>query len=393
MTTPYAWLRQHTGQPRWAWLHGETAWVGAGLRESATAEGPERFRALQAGFPTEGKGPCFVGFGFSPRDHHRAPWWEAFPAALAASPASLRGPWPLPPAEGLPAPPPAELPPAEEVLSQQAWETAVRAALEAIAVGALQKVVLARPAVLQLPVAPDPVAVLQALHRSQPRAYCFLFEPQPGMAFVGATPELLARVQHGQVETVALAGSIARGRDEHEDALLGRQLLQSAKDRREHAAVVTAIREALAPLTRGLAAPSEPRLRRLPHIQHLETPLRGLLRPGVGLLDVAAALHPTPALGGAPREAALRFIAAHEPYPRGWYAAPVGLLFPDGSGELGVAIRSALLLGNRAVLYAGAGIVAGSDPAREWQETALKLETMRRALAEALTAPQLQPLP
>ncbi len=389
--TPYDWLRAHAGSPRWAWLHGETAWVGAGLRESATAEGAGRFRALQAAFPRGESAPRFVGFGFAPRDHHRPPWWEAFPAALLAAPASVRGPLALPPDAGVPAAPPAELPPAEAVLSPAAWEAAVRAALEAIAVGALQKVVLARPVVLPLPAPPDPVAVLQALHRSQPRAYCFLFEPRPGAAFVGATPELLARVQHGRVETVALAGSIARGRDEHEDALLGRELLRSAKDRREHAAVVTAIREALAPLTRGLAAPSQPRLRRLPHIQHLETPLRGLLRPGVGLLEVAAALHPTPALGGVPRAAALDFIAAHEPYPRGWYAAPVGLVFPDGSGELGVAIRSALLLGDRAVLYAGAGIVAGSDPAREWQETTLKLETMRRALAAALAFPQLQP--
>ncbi len=390
--TLYDWLRQHEGLPRWAWLHGETGWVGAGLRERLIAEGPERFRTLQAA-SSLGESPLrFVGFGFSSRDHHRAPWWEAFPAALLATPESVRGPLALPSAAGLPDPPTAGLPPAEEVLSQEAWEAAVRTALEAIAAGALQKVVLARPAVLHLPQAPDPVAVLQALHRSQPRAYCFLFEPQPGVAFVGATPELLARVQQGWVETVALAGSIARGRNEHEDALLGRQLLQSAKDRREHAAVVTAIREALTPLTRGLAAPSQPRLRRLPHIQHLETPLRGLLRPGVGLLEVAAALHPTPALGGVPRAAALDFIAAHEPYPRGWYAAPVGLMFPDGSGELGVAIRSALLLGKRAVLYAGAGIVAGSDPGREWQETALKLETMRRALATALTAPQLQSL-
>ncbi len=389
--TLYDWLRQHKGLPRWAWLHGETGWVGAGLRESAAAEGPERFRALQAAFPVGESAPRFVGFGFSPQDHHRAPWWEAFPAALLAAPESVRGPLAVPSEEGIPAASPAELPPAEEVLSQKAWEVAVQTALEAIAVGALQKVVLARPVVLPLPTPADPVAVLQALHRSQPRAYCFLFEPQPGMAFVGATPELLARVQHGQVETVALAGSIARGRNEHEDALLGRQLLQSAKDRREHAAVVTAIRKTLVPLTRGLAAPSQPRLRRLPHIQHLETPLRGLLRPGIGLLEVAAALHPTPALGGVPRATALDFIAAHEPYPRGWYAAPVGLMFPDGSGELGVAIRSALLLGDRAVLYAGAGIVAGSDPAREWQETTLKLETMRRALASALAFPQLQP--
>ena len=390
--TPYDWLRAHAGSPRWAWLHDGTAWVGAGLRESVTAAGPERFHTLQKALPRQGNAPRFAGFGFAPGGHDAAPWWEAFPAALLAAPERVRGPWPLPAAAetALPAPP-AALPLAEEAMPRPAWEAAVRAALQAIAAGALQKVVLARPVVLRLPVPPDPVAVLQALQRRQPGAYCFLFEPRPGVAFVGATPELLARVQQGRVETVALAGSMARGREEHEDAVLGRQLLASEKDRREHAAVVAAIRRALTPLTRGLAAPPAPRLRRLPHIQHLETPIRGLLRPGVGLLDVAAALHPTPALGGVPRAAALDFIAAHEPSPRGWYAAPVGLVFPDGSGELAVAIRSALLLGNTAGLYAGAGIVAGSDPAREWQETALKLETMRRALAAALASPVAQP--
>ncbi|NPA93761.1 MAG: isochorismate synthase [Chloroflexi bacterium] len=378
-------LRQAAGQPRWAWLHSQTGWVGWGLKTARTASGNDRFARLRE--PWEGGQPRFVGLSFSPHEHRAAPWWEAFPAGMLAEPEALQGPLAVISAAAEDAPVPSLPQGAYESLegtSRTAWDAAVQAALEAIAQGHLRKVVLARAEVLRLPTEIDAVEVLAALYRQHPRSYCFLMEPEPGAAFVGATPELLARVHGRTVETVALAGSAPRGANEHEDALLGRELLASPKDGWEHAVVVETIRGALAPLTVGLAVPPSPRLRRLPHIQHLETPIRGLLRPGVGLLDVAEALHPTPALGGDPKAEALDFIARHEPFPRGWYAAPVGMAFPDGSGELAVAIRSALLLGDVAVLYAGAGIVEGSDPAKEWEETGLKLATMRRALAEAL---------
>ncbi len=381
-------LSQAEGQPRWAWLHGRSGWVGWGIGEMAVGEGPSRFADLARALPHGG--PRFVGLSFAPHEHHVAPWWEAFPAGMAVAPTTLRGPLAMPMharwAPSAEATPAADLPVVGGT-SRPAWEAAVNQALATIAAGALQKVVLARAEVVRLPAPISPVDVLAALYHQHPRAYCFLMEPEPGVAFVGATPELLARVRGPAVETVALAGSAPRGTDEHTDALLGRQLLASPKDRREHALVVEHIRTSLTPLTTTLLVPPEPRLRRLPHIQHLETPIRGLLQPGVGVLDIAAALHPTPALGGAPRDAAMTFIAEHEPFPRGWYAAPVGLAFPDGSGELGVAIRSALLLKDVAVLYAGAGIVAGSDPAKEWEETGLKLTTMRQALAEACAVP------
>ncbi len=380
-------LRQAAGQPRWAWLHSRKGWVGWGLKTARIASGEDRFVRLRE--PWEGERPRFVGLSFFPHEHRAVPWWGAFPAGILAEPEELQGPLSVISAATESAPVPSLPQNAYESLedtSRAAWDAAVQAALESIAQGHIRKVVLARVEVLRLPTEIDAVEVLAALYRQHPRAYCFLMEPEPGAAFVGATPELLARVHGRTVETVALAGSAPRGADEHEDALLGRKLLTSPKDGWEHAVVVETIRGALAPLTVGLAAPSSPRLRRLPHIQHLETPIRGLLRPGVGLLDVAEALHPTPALGGDPKAEALDFIARHEPFPRGWYAAPVGMAFPDGSGELAVAIRSALLLGDVAVLYAGAGIVEGSDPAREWEETGLKLATMRRALAEALVA-------
>ena len=388
---PFDLLRRAHGRPRFAWLRERTAWVGLGLRTAAVAEGEDRFQRLRWAArdlaARQGTaGPFFVGFGFTAKDHHPRPWWENFPAALAALPEEVHGPLALPLPSlptvtllGTPSlPSPLASPPRPQ------WEHTVSQALAAIAAGEFHKVVLARAEVLRFEAPLDPVTVLEALHRRHPTAFCFLFEPQPGVAFVGATPERLARVTPtGQVETAALAGTARRGGSPEEDTALGKALLHSEKDRREHAWVVEAIREALTPLAERLEIPAMPRLRRLPGLQHLETPIWGELRPAVGLLDVAAALHPTPALGGVPREAALRFIARHEPHPRGWYAAPVGIAFPDGTGELAVAIRSALLLGDQAVVFAGAGIVAGSDPAREWDETALKMTTMGEALAEA----------
>ncbi len=386
---PFDLLRRATGRPRWAWLHANTAWVGLGVWAQVNAQGPQRFRKLQRAGRDWGnapgpQGPAFVGFGFTPGDHHRSPWWQAFPAGLLVLPEEIHGPIPLDPGDAPDAPEVAADPEKVAGTSREAWREAVEAALAAIAQERLHKVVLARAEVRRFPAAPDPVAVLEALYRRHPEAYCFLYEPTPGVAFVGASPELLTRVgPKGRLATAALAGTAPRGATPQEDAALGKALRQSDKDRREHALVVEAIRRALEPLTLALEVPTSPRLRRLPQVQHLETPIQGTLRPGVGLLQVAEALHPTPALGGMPREAALRFIARHEPVPRGWYAAPLGILFPDGTGELAVGIRSALLLGERVVLYAGAGIVAGSDPDREWDETALKMTTMREALAEA----------
>ncbi len=382
--SPLGLLTRAQGRPRWAWLHRGRGWVGVGCDACTEAAGTARIARLRA---VPAAAPRFVGLAFAAEPQATAPWWSAFPPALAATPEALYGPLPLP-RQPAPAAGHTPLPPLKTVAGTTfaQWARAVQAALDALAATRLRKVVLARVEVLRLPAPVSPVAVLAALYHRHPTAYAFLMEPQPGLAFVGATPELLARVDGAHFHTVALAGTAPRGRTPAADARLAAALLASDKERREHAWVVQAIRSAMTPLTQTLHVPPAPRLRRLPHIQHLETPIHGVLQPGVGLLDVAEALHPTPALGGTPRPEALAFIAAHEPYDRGWYAAPVGMLFPDGSGELGVAIRSALLWSDRAVLYAGAGIVLGSDPAREWAETDLKLNTMRRALQAALQA-------
>ncbi|MBX4144911.1 isochorismate synthase, partial [Ralstonia pickettii] len=201
-----------------------------------------------------------------------------------------------------------------------------------------------------------------------------------GACFVGATPERLARVAAGKVRTHALAGTTRRGATPDDDRALGAALMASAKERLEHALVVDAIRAALTPLSRALDVPAEPSLHRLPRLQHLSTPIRATLNADATLLQVIAALHPTPAVAGHPRDAALDHIRAHEGFDRGWYAAPVGWIDAHGNGDFIVALRSALVDGGACRLFAGCGIVADSEPVNEYQETELKLSGMQAAI-------------
>ncbi len=264
-------------------------------------------------------------------------------------------------------------------LTPEGWEQRIAAALREIRAGSLQKVVLSR--VCELTFA-DAVAVDEALAYLQAHysgCYRFLFEPRPGHAFLGASPELLAQVEDQHLTTMALAGSIGRGATSTEDRALTATLLESAKDRHEHEVVLSALLRRLGPVTDTLTRP-ETGVLRLNNIQHLYTPLTGRLRQPNGILPLVARLHPTPALGGAPRPAALEFIRGAEPVPRGWYAAPVGWIDHRLNGLFAVAIRSAVAQINRVWLYAGAGIVAESVADREWAETELKFRPMLQAL-------------
>ena len=205
--------------------------------------------------------------------------------------------------------------------------------------------------------------------------------------FLGATPERLIRTDGRAFRTVAIAGTIARGADAAEDAELASALLASEKDREEQAVVVAAIRERLTPLSDDLRIEPEPRVLPLRTVQHLCTEIEGTVREQAGLLALAERLHPTPAVGGEPRDIALGLIDEHEGFDRGWYAGPIGWLGPDGDGELMVALRSGIVDRTRATLFAGCGIVADSDPEREWEESRMKL----RALASALGRPGDEP--
>jgi isochorismate synthase len=258
--------------------------------------------------------------------------------------------------------------------SRERFEARVEAALQAIDSGALQKVVMARAIDVQAPQPFSLVDVLARLREQNPRCATFLLRAPGGTAFVGATPETLCRVEGQRLETEALAGSAAPAQAQE---LAGRD-----KERREHGSVVEGIREALAPLSRTVHADAAPALLTLKNVVHLRTGIRAELREGVGPAALVAALHPTPAVGGTPRERALRFLGEHEALDRGWYAGPVGWVGP-GRAHLVVALRSALVSGTRARLFVGAGIVRGSDPAAEWRETEIKGVAMRRALGEA----------
>jgi isochorismate synthase len=264
------------------------------------------------------------------------------------------------------------------------WRRNIEDIRAAIAAGRCEKIVAARCSEVELAQAVEPGAVLARLGRRHPDCYRFGYRAD-GAWFVGATPERLVTRAGDRVRTQALAGSIAvparEGRATSEDEqTAAAALLASGKDRGEQALVVQAIARVIGPLCTELHVPDQPEIRVLRHVLHLETPIAGVLRQPTHVLALVEALHPTPAVGGVPTGTALRWIATREPQPRGWYAAPVGWFDRHGDGEFAVAIRSGLLAGTRAYLYAGAGIVLDSDPEAELQETRLKMRTVLDAL-------------
>ncbi|HNX04686.1 MAG TPA: isochorismate synthase [Opitutales bacterium] len=260
-----------------------------------------------------------------------------------------------------------------------AYRAAVAKALEIIDSGALEKVVVARREAFESPGPIHPLRTLAILRERFPSCRSFSFGG-PDAAFIGATPELLARVCDGLVESEALAGTTARGRSASEDAALASELMASDKEMREHAAVARAVHAALESLGLSPGPMPRPRIHRLPNAQHIRTPFAAKLREGLHLFDIAAALHPTPATCGLPRAAAVRAIADIEGAPRGLFSGLVGWCDDADGGELAVALRSGLVDGNRAVLYAGAGIVRGSTPGAEDRETLLKLSALGEAI-------------
>ena len=246
--------------------------------------------------------------------------------------------------------------------------------------GELSKVVLARRRNLLGDGDFSPLAALGRLIDSYPQ--CTVFAVDNGVStFLGATPEELVRLQEGALALSCLAGTAPRGDTPEEDERLGRELLASDKERREHQAVVSMLAEALGKACSELYWNREPDIAYLRNVQHLRTSFQGRLGSNRGILDVVQLLHPTPALGGTPTEAALELIRRLEG-DRGWYAAPLGWLDHEGDGEFSVAIRSALLQGDQATLFAGSGIVEGSDVQREFEETELKFQPLLKALGE-----------
>jgi len=259
------------------------------------------------------------------------------------------------------------------------WDRLVGLIAGAVGRGRIDKVVLARRVALRSSLELDPVNALRRLAAAGRESTTFAFV-RDGVTFLGATPERLARTEGRAFRTGAIAGSAPRGTDATDDARLAAGLLASDKDREEHAVVVAMLRDALGPIVERLDVTPAPGILALRHVQHLNTPMEGVLRDETGILALAELLHPTPAVGGEPRDAALALIAEHEGFDRGWYAGPVGWLGADSDGELMVALRCGLVDGQRATLFAGCGIVADSDPAREWEESRIKLRPVVSAV-------------
>lgn len=272
---------------------------------------------------------------------------------------------------------PADVQWGDGALSPPAWMRAVERAVATVHAQRLRKVVLSRDVRATAAEPMDPRALLHRLTRRFPECYAFSCA-----GLIGATPELLIRRDGDRVASQVLAGTTRRGNDPGEDDRLGRALLDSAKDVEEHEVAVASVRAALAPRCAELTVDPQPSLLVLANVQHLATSVAGRLAHDASALEVAAALHPTAAVCGTPTDEALNLIRQLEGMERGRYAGPVGWLDGRGNGEWGIALRCAELDGMHARLFAGNGIVAGSDPATELAETQAKLRAMQEALED-----------
>jgi isochorismate synthase len=288
---------------------------------------------------------------------------EARLAGLRVEPLPMLDPHPTSQAEIRSARPPAD------------FEAMVGAATERIEAGEMRKVVLAREVVVDSPAAHDPAALFGAMREQFSSCFCFCCGT-PEAAFFGASPELLVRRTGASVSTVALAGSIRRSSDPAVDDHLGEQLLRSDKNRREQRIVSERIVRILRPHSVWVEAAAEPEVIKVANIQHLGTPVIAQLAEPRSAVELAGLMHPTPAVGGEPRERAIAAIAELEDMDRGWYAGPIGWMDATEDGEFCVGLRSALLRDREAHLYAGVGVVAGSDPAAELDETEIKLQAL-----------------
>jgi len=273
-----------------------------------------------------------------------------------------------------------------ELMGEFSWAIAVEKALRLIHQGQLEKLVLARVLEIETASTIHVPLVLANLQKNYAECTVFCFDLLPHSCLVGASPELLLRSQFQQnqllVETWALAGSIPRSASVSMDHLLGKQLLHSPKDLREHQIVISSIVQALERIRADIAPISAPRLMPLANVQHLCTPIKAKIATAdpLDIFDLMAELHPTAAMAGSPKELALPLMQKYEPSDRGWYAAPLGWLDTLGNAFFVVNIRSAVISSNRARLFAGSGIIANSNIEQEIMETNAKFNPILHAL-------------
>ena len=261
------------------------------------------------------------------------------------------------------------------------WDSAVTKALTAIAEEEVYKVVLARTMDVVTEEHLDHVTVLKHLWEENRGSHVFLFEPEGGCPLVGATPETLATMSRSVFHATAVAGTIARGETLAEQEALATRLLASKKDGIEHNLALEDMVNRLKLLAQEVHVQPEPHVLTLSRIQHLETEIRAIMPEGTSVLEVLGSLHATAAVCGLPRDKALEFLDREEPFERGWYAGPVGWFDLNGNGSFAPALRCAVAQGYTWRLFAGAGIVAGSDSGLEWDEASMKFEPVLQALA------------
>ena len=263
--------------------------------------------------------------------------------------------------------------------NQHQWTAMVDRVLRAFCRPDLSKVVYARRARFRMNNMIDPTALLGKLVAQRREGFQFFFQVPFGPAFICNSPERLFRRSNGSLESEAVAGTLPRCELAGEDENRARQLMSCEKEQHEHELVRISLREQLEPHTSMLSLDPKPRVMRLPSTLHLHSKLEATMRDGVTSLDMLEGLHPTPAVGGYPTEPALAEIRAEEPFDRGWYAGPVGWIGAD-TAEFAVGIRSGLVEGDELTVYAGAGIVRGSTPAKEWQEIEHKIDSFMRMI-------------
>jgi salicylate biosynthesis isochorismate synthase/menaquinone-specific isochorismate synthase len=410
----------------WEQPDREFALAASGVAHEASSRGDARFEDVAreclrfnegavldepAGLPA-GAGPVWTGgFAFDPEGASSAPWSSFAPASMTlpeisicrqgdevfmavnvvispgddvgsvvnrveARIAGLRDD-PLP----LLDPHPSDRPEIHSVLPPGDFEDTIDAATTRIAGGGMSKVVLAREVTVEAAAAHNPAAIFGALREQFPSCFCFC-RGTPEAAFLGASPELLIRRSGAGASTVALAGSTRRSSDPAVDDHLGEQLLRSDKNRREQRIVAERIVRKLRPHAVWVETAPEPEVVKVANIQHLATPIVAQLAESHSAVELAGMLHPTPAVGGESWPDAESTIADLERMDRGWYAGPVGWMDATEDGEFCVALRSALLRDREARLFAGVGVVAGSDPAAELEETEVKLQALLPLVAE-----------
>lgn len=385
-------IREETaGRPVVVWESPEgAAFTGIGAACRIEASGPGRFEVVRDRLDSifdANPGSCPValgGFSFQEQGPGRA--WPGFPDALFLVPERMFSnadgggthETRFRPADTTPA----FVQPVSDIETRPwdrpEWMDAVRRTLDRIRERSVSKAVLARS--ITIPIGGSTaLEILASLRDIYPTCTRFLFDDGRGNAFLGASPERLVSLRSGRFHTEAVAGT-QRCEPGDDTEAMGRALLERAKDQREHEAVLRHILDALTPMCAGEIEIGPAQVMRLPHLLHIRTRVSGPARRR-NVLDYVEGLHPTPAVAGWPRAEAIDWIRRIEPAPRGWYAGCVGWVDRHREGDFAVGIRSVAIRGDKARVFAGAGIVEGSDPEQEWNETEIKMRGMLDAIA------------